>query len=113
MIRQGSGDRRGSGVQLSGNIRYGCFFLSVHLFRSMENPHRNKMQWIPASYSGVNLQFKQQTVMGLLTLEINCQLTKVTNCFPLVKLSRSEEHTSELQSRGHLVCRLLLEKKKP
>src|SRR5690625_554129 len=27
-------------------------------------------------------------------------------------LCRSEEHTSELQSRGHLVCRLLLEKKK-
>src|SRR5207253_3288875 len=27
--------------------------------------------------------------------------------------SRSEEHTSELQSRGHLVCRLLLEKKNP
>src|SRR3989442_5405204 len=27
-------------------------------------------------------------------------------------LSRSEEHTSELQSRPHLVCRLLLEKKK-
>src|SRR5690625_6049873 len=26
--------------------------------------------------------------------------------------TRSEEHTSELQSRGHLVCRLLLEKKK-
>src|SRR5436305_10012642 len=26
---------------------------------------------------------------------------------------RSEEHTSELQSRPHLVCRLLLEKKKP
>src|SRR5437870_8518322 len=41
---------------------------------------------------------------------------------PLMRLSghnrsqetkwRSEEHTSELQSRGHLVCRLLLEKKK-
>src|SRR5690625_7092441 len=27
------------------------------------------------------------------------------------KAIRSEEHTSELQSRGHLVCRLLLEKK--
>src|SRR5690625_401618 len=27
-------------------------------------------------------------------------------------MERSEEHTSELQSRGHLVCRLLLEKKK-
>src|SRR5690625_6415786 len=27
-------------------------------------------------------------------------------------MCRSEEHTSELQSRGHLVCRLLLEKQK-
>src|SRR5437870_9180487 len=29
----------------------------------------------------------------------------------LTGMARSEEHTSELQSRGHLVCRLLLEKK--
>src|SRR5207253_10688840 len=29
----------------------------------------------------------------------------------VVRPNRSEEHTSELQSRGHLVCRLLLEKK--
>src|SRR5437870_6999673 len=29
-----------------------------------------------------------------------------------LRWKRSEEHTSELQSRGHLVCRLLLEKKK-
>src|SRR5439155_11293289 len=35
------------------------------------------------------------------------QLKKVFN-----NVTRSEEHTSELQSRGHLVCRLLLEKKK-
>src|SRR2546422_4595925 len=32
--------------------------------------------------------------------------------FPPASLTRSEEHTSELQSRLHLVCRLLLEKKK-
>src|SRR2546422_3359524 len=32
--------------------------------------------------------------------------------FHLPRLERSEEHTSELQSRLHLVCRLLLEKKK-
>src|SRR3989442_4480570 len=31
---------------------------------------------------------------------------------PFSVLARSEEHTSELQSRPHLVCRLLLEKKK-
>src|SRR5690625_6885889 len=30
----------------------------------------------------------------------------------IYEMARSEEHTSELQSRGHLVCRLLLEKKK-
>src|SRR5207253_9778773 len=30
---------------------------------------------------------------------------------PALVGARSEEHTSELQSRGHLVCRLLLEKK--
>src|SRR5690625_6846564 len=38
------------------------------------------------------------------------------NPFPYFKFAnafiRSEEHTSELQSRGHIVCRLLLEKKK-
>src|SRR3712207_6857979 len=32
--------------------------------------------------------------------------------FAAVYLARSEEHTSELQSRQYLVCRLLLEKKK-
>src|SRR3712207_6957989 len=31
---------------------------------------------------------------------------------PVVRVVRSEEHTSELQSRQYLVCRLLLEKKK-
>src|SRR2546429_1459565 len=37
----------------------------------------------------------------------------VTRLLDAVRLStRSEEHTSELQSRLHLVCRLLLEKKK-
>src|SRR5690625_5675765 len=35
-----------------------------------------------------------------------------TNSWATATGSRSEEHTSELQSRGHLVCRLLLEKKK-
>src|SRR3712207_8484681 len=31
--------------------------------------------------------------------------------FPVIAVVRSEEHTSELQSRQYLVCRLLLEKK--
>src|SRR3712207_7228351 len=37
--------------------------------------------------------------------------TKYRPCPLLVKYVRSEEHTSELQSRQYLVCRLLLEKK--
>src|SRR5690554_7087383 len=37
-------------------------------------------------------------------------ITHTTNLLPIVDF-RSEEHTSELQSRPHLVCRLLLEKK--
>src|SRR5690625_5681314 len=48
-----------------------------------------------------------------------CVLPNPSCCFSPVLIqtylrvigSRSEEHTSELQSRGHLVCRLLLEKK--
>src|SRR6266702_6093249 len=34
------------------------------------------------------------------------------HCRAPISACQSEEHTSELQSRGHLVCRLLLEKKK-
>src|ERR1039458_6065565 len=34
----------------------------------------------------------------------------LSNCYPAPSASRSEEHTSELQSLRHLVCRLLLEK---
>src|SRR5690625_6070159 len=41
---------------------------------------------------------------------VGCLATRLAGCPRLVE--RSEEHTSELQSRGHLVCRLLLEKKK-
>src|SRR2546422_6665181 len=48
---------------------------------------------------------------------VSCQLVDAGNdiltCMALFETPRSEEHTSELQSRLHLVCRLLLEKKKP
>src|SRR5690606_42120458 len=37
---------------------------------------------------------------------------KTKGCYPAPEAIRSEEHTSELQSRENLVCRLLLEKKK-
>src|SRR5690625_6151246 len=45
---------------------------------------------------------------GLLSVDSNKRKTAVQE----MKKQRSDEHTSELQSRGHLVCSLLLEKKK-
>src|SRR3712207_7282304 len=49
--------------------------------------------------------------------DLEVETTEVQSSFwhfryPLEDGSRSEEHTSELQSRQYLVCRLLLEKKK-
>src|SRR5258708_30499969 len=49
-----------------------------------------------------------QLVAALLAL----QIAKDGLQSKLVAMNRSEEHTSELQSPDHLVCRLLLEKKK-
>src|SRR5205814_6272763 len=46
----------------------------------------------------------------------NCNrpvIAPISEVKPVVTSLRSEEHTSELQSLRHLVCRLLLEKKKP
>src|SRR3989442_7067391 len=60
------------------------------LFRSVLGPKEAEMRII-----GVDLHARQQTI----AMQINAYN------------SRSEEHTSELQSRPHLVCRLLLEKK--
>src|SRR5690625_6997217 len=50
-------------------------------------------------------------------LRVKRQISRLVDTLRVDVLStdtavRSEEHTSELQSRGHLVCRLLLEKKK-
>src|SRR3989442_11292356 len=50
-------------------------------------------------------------VSGPIPLPTKRQLWTVLRS-PHIDKKRSEEHTSELQSRPHLVCRLLLEKKK-
>src|SRR5437660_7142762 len=51
--------------------------------------------------------------LGHLARSFNGLLNRLSESFNRQRrFMRSEEHTSELQSRGHLVCRLLLEKKK-
>src|SRR5439155_14229852 len=47
-----------------------------------------------------------------LQLAFSSRFTSLNELLMRWLIKRSEEHTSELQSRGHLVCRLLLEKKK-
>src|SRR5690625_7038207 len=87
----------------------------------------------PRSFSGVSLQAARNASAnrGIRGLDIDRKLPEPdeggqiillddlerffnnpSGSFFRQRLDRSEEHTSELQSRGHLVCRLLLEKKK-
>src|SRR5690625_5906483 len=66
-----------------------------------------------------NIPFNQNTMPLLEEGGIVADIFAIIGDVPVIGLVpkilnltfRSEEHTSELQSRGHLVCRLLLEKK--
>src|SRR3712207_8637329 len=63
---------------------------------------------------------QRRPLMGRLLIEVWLMFVEKSCCSVLMTgaslvtttVSRSEEHTSELQSRQYLVCRLLLEKKK-
>src|SRR5690554_6961490 len=56
----------------------------------------------------VNVRAERETIRNDLAATLRFRLLGAA---PLTATARSEEHTSELQSRPHLVCRLLLEKK--
>src|SRR3712207_8369701 len=71
------------------------------LFRSLSRRKSHK-----TTRSGFVRGPRQSSVNGLLASG------KGPCCVPHLCHERSEEHTSELQSRQYLVCRLLLEKKK-
>src|SRR5690625_5644652 len=80
------------------------------------NLHEYKLEWVIAK-NGVPVENgqieteiapKQSKKIQLDYSKIDCEDAK--DEFILTVQFRSEEHTSELQSRGHLVCRLLLEK---
>src|SRR3712207_7821838 len=57
----------------------------------------------------LNLRSERRRVPSPCTVRV---VFKPRNPPEIVPVARSEEHTSELQSRQYLVCRLLLEKKK-
>src|SRR5215208_7591113 len=76
-----------------------CLFVSVFLFffLMIRRPPRSTL----FPYTTLFRSTPERSPLGT-RLYVRCRTLR----------SRSEEHTSELQSRGHLVCRLLLEKKK-
>src|SRR3712207_2514470 len=49
---------------------------------------------------------------GMDGMQLLRKIKSIDSTLPVIMITRSEEHTSELQSRQYLVCRLLLEKKK-
>src|SRR5437870_5303173 len=77
---------------------------AAHLLQEMTTPRPRLLeQWRAARTELANAE------AALVAFARSCA-AKI-GAFDLAAHERSEEHTSELQSRGHLVCRLLLEKK--
>src|SRR5205809_3796852 len=66
-----------------------------------------------AAYPNCVAYIATKSPLAGFTLPERCDYIKLPTLLTSRTIQRSEEHTSELQSRLHLVCRLLLEKKKP
>src|SRR5687768_17837619 len=79
------------------------------LFRSLSKEHYPQETELLRQVPGVG---PLTSLTFVLTLEDPGRFEKSRSVGAYLGLVRSEEHTSELQSRLHLVCRLLLEKKK-
>src|SRR5690625_6737998 len=84
-------------------------------------PHKSKCSWKASTLMVCFVPITSIVASPHVGNSLNRdQLASCVAITPLASWSRfkefptweSEEHTSELQSRGHLVCRLLLEKKK-
>src|SRR5687768_18145298 len=85
------------------------------LFRSLENPFGNvevRVDVLNVVVLFERVHEAQKLAGGGLVLDLDGRPRNHGQVGRLDLDSRSEEHTSELQSRLHLVCRLLLEKKK-
>src|SRR5690349_18903334 len=70
---------------------------------------------IVSTGAGVLLGFWRGAIVIWVGMTLGCVIGYIFGAYaaiPARRLVRSEEHTSELQSRRDLVCRLLLEKKK-
>src|SRR3712207_7128152 len=87
------------------------------LFRSLDDGFERRPTGRPAHHRGDRIEPLQERAEFLVYLSLSLRLgradgAEIARNLGQVGRDRSEEHTSELQSRQYLVCRLLLEKKK-
>src|SRR2546422_6018648 len=87
-----------------------CF--SFFFFLMIRRPPRSTLFPYTTLFRSRLVQRVPRVVLGLVTPEHADQVVAGSRALWRAGEVRSEEHTSELQSRLHLVCRLLLEKKK-
>src|SRR3712207_7573613 len=98
-----------------------CYKWSCFFFLMIRRPPRSTLfpytTLFRSAYAGGRRSLTMRTASGVRTVEVNIPAGVVDG--QRIRLAgqggegfRSEEHTSELQSRQYLVCRLLLEKKK-
>src|SRR3712207_7415967 len=88
--------------------------------RSTLFPYTTLFRSLPVAYNFVERQLAEGRVTVVhcssgkdrTGLFLGYYLIRNAGLSPTAAIERSEEHTSELQSRQYLVCRLLLEKKK-
>src|SRR2546429_8268710 len=88
---------------------------SVMKFSSTQDAREAFTPRLNNSVSAFSMYFFASSAVGralLLSLLAGGVCPRLAICATSNETTRSEEHTSELQSRLHLVCRLLLEKKK-
>src|SRR5439155_17562275 len=82
--------------------------ITVRFFPSNRTRAPFELAWSP-SPANITPAFTSSSLNFPISARIS--LLGKTPASDSLQRDRSEEHTSELQSRGHLVCRLLLEKK--
>src|SRR5437660_7951490 len=73
-------------------------------------PPRSTLFPYTTLFRSLNINVDAEVTKQLGKMQVESKITDPDKFHDFIR--RSEEHTSELQSRGHLVCRLLLEKKK-
>src|SRR5699024_12864466 len=93
-----------------------CVFVIVSTFHDTATPHSYTL----SLHDALPISIFQQVIHTDIQIPVTAKIEKVVRfriglyriVSKRIRKSRSEEHTSELQSRFDLVCRLLLEKKK-